>query len=180
MNPRLLDISRRIGSVDQDELAIVLRSVLPRAAQFTASDVEYTQKLRELTAWREDQIVKGPAPERLAEAFRDNGFAHLEMFVALAGRYEDLLKERRMENAFAASIGRPENLIFTRESGAAWDVFTIGNYRDLMHYASSAVVSPEKEDVAAKAAGFANRAAIGPYLRGLISSHHDNLITTVR
>lgn len=78
------------------------------------SDVEYTQKLRELTAWREDQIVKGPAPERVAEAFRDNGFAHLEMFVALAGRYEDLLKERAMENAYYYSTIEDEK---TRRRG---------------------------------------------------------------
>ena len=143
-------------------------------------DEEYTRRLRELSAWSEDEIVRGPAVDRVAGAFKDNTFAHVEMFIALAGHHDELLKERAMENAFALAIGRPENLIFVRVSGAAWDSFTIGNYRDMVQYATSAVVPPEKEDAAAKAAGFTSRAAIGPYLRSLISSHHDNLLGVVR
>lgn len=150
------------------------------AAASGVSDDAYERRLRELSAWREDLIVNGPAPERVTEAFRDNKFAHVEMFIALAGKHDELLKERVMENVFAASIGRPENLIFTRVSGAAWDSFTIGNYRDMVHYATSAVVSAEQEETAARAAGFASRADIGPYLRSLIASHHDNLLSVVR
>ncbi len=150
------------------------------AASSPMNEEAFARRMRELVAWREDMIVRGPSPERVADALGNNGFAHLEIFLALAGRYDDLLKERAMENTFAAAIGRPENIIFTRESGAAWDAFTIGSYRDMVHYATSAVVPAEKEDAAAKAAGFANRAAIGPYLRGLINVHHDNLLTAVR
>jgi hypothetical protein len=157
--------------------------VARRTRAFSAAGMpedDYERKLGELAAWREDEIVRGPTPERLAAAFVDNTFAHVEMFIALAGKQEALLKERAMENAFAKAIGRPENLIFVRQSGAAWDSFTIGLYRDMVHYATSAVVPPEKEDSAAKAAGFESRAAIGPFLRGLISSHHDNLLGVVR
>ncbi|MEP7381832.1 MAG: hypothetical protein ABI910_09115 [Gemmatimonadota bacterium] len=143
-------------------------------------ELAWERRLQELSAWREDQIVSGPAPERLRLAMSGSGFAHLEMFVALAGKHDALLKERAMENVFATAIGRPENLIFTRVSGAAWDSFTIGNYRDMVHYATSAVVPAEREETAARAAGFASRADIGPYLRGLINSHHDNLLSVVR
>lgn len=150
------------------------------AAGDLVGEAAWERRLQLLSAWREDEIVRGPAPERLAGAMNGSGFAHLEMFIALAGKHEELLRERAMENVFATAIGRPENLIFTRVEGAAWDAFTIGNYRDMVHYATSADVPVEKADAAAKAAGFTNRAGIGPYLRSLINSHHDNLLTVVR
>ena len=43
-------------------------------------------------------------------------------------------------------LKEPENFIFVRDQGAAWDIFTIGVFRDLKHYAESA-------DVPAKDAG---------------------------
>lgn len=151
------------------------------AAQMSGTTADSWEiRLRELSAWREDQIVQGPPLEQLQRAFEGNNFVHLEMFIALAGHHEALVKEREMENAFAKAIGRPENLIFTRVSGAAWDCFTIGNYRDMVHYATSAVVPSATEESAAHAAGFESRASIGPFLRSLINSHHDNLLSVVR
>jgi hypothetical protein len=83
-----------------------------------------------LIAWQEDEIVRGPDVTRL-DGFAAAGLCHIEMFVALAGRRGDLVREREMENAYLATLGRPRNAIFVRELGAAWDAFTIGPYSEL-------------------------------------------------
>jgi hypothetical protein len=85
-----------------------------------------------------------------------------------------------MENAYSRAIGAPENLIFTREAGAHWDLFTVGGFRDLKHYASAADVPEAKQEEAARAAGFDSAKAIGPYLRTLIAQHHDTLAVAIR
>jgi len=134
----------------------------------------------ELIAWQEDVFVLGPPPEAVGKAFAGSGYFHVEMFIALPGRHAELVKQREMENAYLKGIDRPQNFIFVREQGAAWDAFTIGVYRDLKHYAESADIPDEKEEVSARAAGFASAAEIGPYLRTLIRSHHDTLAVPVR
>jgi hypothetical protein len=102
------------------------------------------------------------------------------MFQALAGRQSDLRKEREMENAYLKALGRPANLVFVRDSGAGWDLFTIGFYRDIKHYAESADIPEAAQEAAAKAAGFEDAKHIGPYLRTLISSHHDTLAVAIK
>ncbi len=84
-----------------------------------------------------------------------------------------------MENAYARAVKQPENFIFVRDQGASWDVFTIGCFRDLKHYAESADVPKDTADAAAKAAGFDSAAAIGPYLRRFIADHHDTLAVAI-
>ena len=61
----------------------------------------------------------------------------------------------------------------------AWDIFTIGCYRDLKHFAESADISEEKEEAAARHAGFEAANRIGTYLRTLIYQHHDTLAVAV-
>jgi hypothetical protein len=102
------------------------------------------------------------------------------MFESLPGMRAGLYREREMENGYAKALGQPENLIFVRESGAAWDLFTVGGYRDLKHYAESADVPAAKQEEAAKAAGFEGARFVGPYLRTFISLHHDTLAVAVR
>ena len=132
-----------------------------------------------ITSWRDEVFVKGPDPEILAEGFGANGFYHVEMFVALHGRHRDLLEERRMENRYLRELGRPENLIFTREAGGPWDSFTLGFYRDLKHYAESADIPAADEERAAKVAGFEGADRIGSYLRRLILYHRDTLCVAI-
>jgi len=132
-----------------------------------------------LVAWQEDELVRGPELGRL-EGFAGAGLFHVEMFVALAGRRDDLLREREMENTYLAALGRPRNAIFVRELGAAWDAFTIGAYRSWKHFAERDDISAERSAAAARAAGFEGDDRIGPYLRSLIQSHHDTLATPVR
>lgn len=130
-------------------------------------------------AWQEDEFVRGPSLDALP-GFSTAGLYHFEMFDAAPGKLEALVREREMENAYLAGVGRPRTLIFQREFGAAWDVFTIGAYRDWRHYAERDQVTPEKARAAAKAAGFDSDEAVGPYMRSLILSHHDTLGTPVR
>ncbi len=152
-----------------------------RDAARAGRDPGWEQRRRPLLAWEEDVFVYGPFPaDSLRKAFADSGFFHVEMFHALADHRAELVREREMENAYAKAIGQPENFIFTRDQGASWDVFTIGCFRDLKHYAASADVPPEKSEAAAKAAGFDSAAAIGPYLRRFIADHHDTLAVAVR
>ena len=137
-------------------------------------------RLDELIAWQEDVFVYGPPLADLRKALDSSAFFHVEMFDSLAGKQSDLFKEREMENAYLKALKRPENFIFVRDQGAAWDMFTIGAYRDLKHYAESAGISEADQDAAAKAAGFEAANRIGPYLRTLIRSHHDTLAVSVR
>jgi hypothetical protein len=137
-------------------------------------------RLRDLTAWQEDVFVEGPPVKELRARAEKAGFFHVEMFEVLAGRRGDLRREREMENAYLKRLGRPENAIFMRESGAAWDLFTVGFYRDLKHYAESADIPESLQDEAARAAGFESTRAIGPYLRSLIRLHHDTLAVAVK
>jgi hypothetical protein len=137
-------------------------------------------KLDALIAWQEDVFVYGPPLADVQRAFASSTFFHVEMFDALAGKQSELFKEREMENAYLKALKRPENLIFARDQGAPWDLFTIGAYRDLKHFAESAGIPETDQEAAAKAAGFEAANRIGPYLRTLISSHHDTLAVSVK
>jgi len=141
---------------------------------------ESQDKLEALIAWQEDVFVYGPPLAELQKAFASSAFFHVEMFDALAGKQAELFKEREMENAYLKALKRPENLIFVRDQGASWDLFTIGAYRDLKHFAESAGIPEPDQEAAAKAAGFEAANRIGPYLRTLISSHHDTLAVSVK
>jgi len=138
------------------------------------------RKLDELIAWQEDVFVYGPPIGEVRKAFASSAFFHVEMFHSLAGKQSELFKEREMENAYLKTLKRPENLIFVRDQGAAWDLFTIGAYRDLKHFAESAGIPESEQEAAARAAGFEAASRIGPYLRTLISSHHDTLAVSVK
>jgi len=131
-------------------------------------------------AWEEDVFVYGPPLADLRGAFANGAYFHVEMFVALPGRFADLYHEREMENAYAHALSEPLNFIFTRDQGAAWDLFTIGVFRDLKHYAQSADVPAKDQEAAAKAAGFESPGQIGAYLRRFISTHHDTLAVAVK
>ncbi|HEY6969999.1 MAG TPA: hypothetical protein VJA94_12405 [Candidatus Angelobacter sp.] len=137
-------------------------------------------KFKSDIAWQEDLFVYGPPLADLREAFAKGAYFHVEMFVALPGNFADLYHEREMENAYAHALSEPVNFIFTRDQGAAWDLFTIGVFRDLKHYAQSADVPVKDQEAAAKAAGFESPSQIGPYLRRFISTHHDTLAVAVK
>jgi hypothetical protein len=138
------------------------------------------EKIKENIAWQEDLFAYGPPLADLRKSFANGGFFHVEMFVSLPGKFADLYKEREMENVYAKALKEPENFIFVRDQGAAWDIFTVGVFRDLKHYAESADVPAKDQEAAAKAAGFEAPSQIGPYLRRFIREHHDTLAVAVK
>lgn len=170
-----------------DKWDLMLLSPVGSYADYYAPDrsarrrkAEQPEKLRELAAWQEDLFVLGPPLEQVRTAFSKSAFFHLEIFRALPGRQADLLKERQMEGAYQRILKRPENLIFRKDHGAPWDLFTLGFYRDLKHYAESADIPEKDQEAAAKAAGFEGVSRIGPLLRTLIAEHHDTLAVAVK
>ncbi|MBV6523071.1 MAG: hypothetical protein MNPFHGCM_03238 [Gemmatimonadaceae bacterium] len=139
-----------------------------------ASDARW----RDLVTWHEVLYVRGPALDDVKREFDTSGFAHIEIFRALAGHFDALKQEREMEATFNATVGRAKLLYFEREptlGGAAWDMFTIDLYRDLTHYAQASAFTAEAGDAAARKAGFESSAMIGPTMRRHISTHHDTL-----
>lgn len=151
-----------------------------RVAKRQKAEQAVEEKFRELVAWQEDLIVYGPPLADLRAAFAKAAFFHLEIFQSLPGKQADLYKEREMENAYQKALGRPENYIFVRDQGASWDLFTLGFYRNLKHYAESADIPEKDQESAAKSAGFEASNRIGPYLRTLIAVHHDTLAVAVK
>jgi hypothetical protein len=140
----------------------------------------WRERLKNDIAWQEDIFVYGPPLEDLRKAFAGAGLFHVEMFESLPGKRPELKKQREMENAFSRAVKAPENFIFLRDQGAAWDLFTIGCFENLKHYAQAADVPPAEADAAAKSAGFESTAQIGPYLRTLIALHHDTLAAAIK
>lgn len=151
-----------------------------RIAKRTQALRDIQARLDPLITWQEDVFAYGPPLADLHKAWDSSAFFHVEMFDSLAGMQSELFKEREMENAYLRALKRPENFIFVRDQGAPWDMFTIGAYRDLKHYAESAGISESDQDAAAKTAGFEGANRIGPYLRTLIRSHHDTLAVGVK
>ena len=62
-----------------------------------------------------------------------------------------------------------EDLLF-RDQGAAWDIFTIGVFRDLKQDAESADALPKDQEAAAKAAGFEAPNQLGHTCAGLFAN----------
>jgi hypothetical protein len=137
-------------------------------------------RLQDDVAWTEDVFVYGPPLEAVRGQLGGAGFFHVEMFQALPGKTSGLYRQREMENAYLKALDLPQNSIFVRDAGGAWDLFTIGAYRDLKHYAANADVPETRQEEAARAAGFDGVKGIGPYLRTLIALHHDTLAVSIR
>jgi hypothetical protein len=151
-----------------------------RVARRQKAERDFAESAKGLIAWQEDLFVYGPGLTELRRASAGAAFFHLEIFQSLPGKQADLYKEREMENAYQRALRRPENLIFVRDQGASWDLFTVGFYRDLKHYAESADISEKDQEGAARVAGFEASNRIGPYLRTLIARHHDTLAVAVK
>lgn len=134
----------------------------------------YGNKFFKLVSFQEEAIVSGPSLSDFKKAFESYDLFHIEIFTAIAGKQDELLKQRKAENKFYAGIDHRPNFIFTRVFGPSWDNFTIGFYTD-MHDFAGPDISFEKENKAAIDAGFEGVNFIGSYLRSLISEHHDTL-----
>ena len=143
------------------------------------SSAEFEQKWHELVAWHEDLFVTGPALETVTKTLEGANFFHVEAFRALPGTQDELFEQRQMENVCLRQLDRPENLIFTHSQGAAWDLFTIGAYRDLKHFSESGDIPADEEETAAREAGFKSASDISFFLRSLIAMHRDTMAVSV-
>jgi hypothetical protein len=144
------------------------------------TEEEFRKEVRALTSWQEDLFVLGPPLETMTEILNSGGYFHTEIMIALAGKKDELFHEREMENVYQRLTGRPERMIFTRVSGAPWDNFTLGIFRDLQHFAERSDKTAEQADAAAREAGFESAATIGVYMRSLILRHQDTHGSIVR
>jgi len=129
--------------------------------------------------FEEDIFAYGPNLESFKKAFEENDLFHIEMFDAGAGKTEALYKQRQMENEYLSETGQVANMIFRRAGGTNVDVFTIGFHESFKSFAADAPASPKEKEVAAKAAGFKDRADLSFYLRSLLTGHHDTFATKV-
>jgi len=162
---------------------LILQNVGDYEAFFTKENIQkhrgQSKEISVLISYREDLFAIGPSLDVVQDRFDGNTFFHIEMFVSLPGKHQELFREREMENIYLKELARPQNLIFKRDMGAKWDIFTIGFYRDLKHFAESVDISEEKKAIAAKNAGFGDVNQISPYLRSLIMEHHDTLAVEI-
>jgi hypothetical protein len=144
------------------------------------SEESIAREIAACTSWKEDVYVLGPPLEFVRQAFEGTAYYHIEIMVSLPGKQDDLYKEREMENVYNMAGGRPYNMIFVRESGASWDIYTLGCYRDLQHWAAPSPLTREEREAAAKKAGFSGADAIGPYMRTLIDFHRDTMGVAIK
>jgi hypothetical protein len=136
---------------------------------------EFDARLQQIISWKEETFFSGVPVQEFRRLFDAAKYFHVEMFVALPGKGQELHEERVMENEYLRRIGRPQNLIFAKALGGSWDSFTLGFYRDIKHFAESADTPADLQQEAAVAAGFEGADKIGTYLRELISRHNDTL-----
>jgi hypothetical protein len=141
---------------------------------------EFARRIDACASWKEDLYVLGPPLEFVKRQFEGTGYYHLEIMVSLPGKQAELYEEREMENVYGTAGGRPYNMIFVRESGASWDIYTLGCYRDLQHWAAPSPLTRDEREEAAKKAGFAGADAIGPYMRTLIDFHRDTMGVAIK
>ncbi len=151
-----------------------------RRAEHAEERQAFEDQLEPLVAWQEDLFAYGPDLADVAARFDGMGYFHVETFKALPGKRDELYAQRQMENRYYAALNHPPNLIFVREGGSPVDMFTLGFYRDLKHFADGADVPFDVEDKAARDAGFDGVNQISPYLRSLIAWHHDTLAVRIR
>ncbi len=141
---------------------------------------ELSGRLAENSSYRENWFARSVDVTEMSRRFEGMGFYHIEIFAGIAGKREELLEQRRMENRYYTELDRQLNVLFVRASGSNWDAMTIGFYESLQSYAAiGAQYSPAEQDAAARAAGFDGVGAISPYLRSLLSYHNDTLAVPV-
>jgi hypothetical protein len=150
------------------------------AEESGVTEEEFSRRVRALTSWQEDLFVLGPPLETMTEIMNSGGYFHTEIMIALPGKKDELFHEREMENVYQRLTGRPERMLFTRVSGAPWDNFTLGIFRDLQHFAAPSGMTSEETNAAAREAGFENSAMVGVYMRSLILRHQDTHGSIVR
>lgn len=155
------------------ESRVAARASVRTSEGRTGAELQWA--IDDATSVREDLFARGPDPDAVMARYADAGLFHIEMFVALNDKRDELLEQRRMENAYYTHLNRATNMIFVREAGAHWDMFTLGFHPSLLAFAQAGLVPAERQNEAAVAAGFESSNTIGTYLRSLMLRHSDTL-----
>jgi hypothetical protein len=156
-----------------DESRVEARAGVRTASGRTGAELQ--RAIDAATSVQEDLFARGPGPEDVQARYADAGLFHIEMFIALHNKRDELLQQRRMENAYYTHLDRRTNMIFVRVAGAEWDMFTLGFHPSLLAFAQAGDISAERQSEAALAAGFESANTIGTYLRSLMLRHSDTL-----
>ena len=138
------------------------------------------EKIRAATAWQEDVFVRGSRAVRRPRSFREGRLLPRRNVRGAPREGRRSLSPARDGKRVRPRARPPAEPDLRPRGGAAWDLFTVGAYRDLKHYAEGSAIGEAAQESAAKGAGFESAKAIGPYLRTLIREHHDTLATAVR
>jgi hypothetical protein len=96
------------------------------AAAAGLSWADFGRRVDMCVSWKEDVFVYGPPLEFVKKQFEGMAYFHIEIMVALPGKQAELYKEREMEDVYGMAQGRPYNMIFVRDQGANWDIYTLG------------------------------------------------------
>ncbi len=169
---------RPMGSLR--EYADASRLERREAAWGSPAGAALSGRLEAFTAYEEEWFARSVPVEELGRRFESSGLFHIEMFAGLPGKRGELMEQRRMENRYYRHLNRQENVLFVREAGPNWDAMTIGFYPSLQEYAAAGVrYTDAQQNDAALAAGFEGVGDISPYLRSLLSYHHDTLAVPV-
>jgi hypothetical protein len=166
---------------DHGEYHAADRKALRARAWSSPESRDLAMRWEAATAYHEEWFARSVPLDEMRRRFDGMGFFHIEMFAGLPGKRRELLEQRRMENRYYRHLDRQLNLLFVRDSGPNWDAMTLGFYPDLQAYAAAgARYSEAEQEEAAQAAGFDGVNTISPYLRSLLSYHHDTLAVRVR
>ena len=137
-------------------------------------------EFKSLVAFQHTFLAKAPEDwAKIAKRDKRSGLYHIEIFKAVPGKYDELLKQRYMENAYYNATEREGNIVFETTFGNDMDMFTLGFYKDMVTFATDPDLPNDVFEKAATDAGFESRSSIGLYLRGLIATHNDTLATKV-
>ena len=135
----------------------------------------FAREFYDLVAWHEDVFMQGPPLSELRTYVSGATLAHLEILQALAGKRDELIRERERESEFNVERGRPRMLIFTHETRRL-----VGR-RHARRLARLASLWRADDGVGG---GVGCRRAQGGicecrrrrrYMRSLIATHHDTL-----
>lgn len=154
-------------------------SAMQKRKSANSFDPVYGSDFLNMVSHYEEIYANGPDAKGFNKLAAELPYYHIEMFVAVAGKQKELLKERQMENDYYRNVDFGTNYIFKKITGSKWQNITIGFYKDIKDFAKSVDIPFDVDDEAAKKAGFKGVAYIGTYLRELLLTHQDTLAKRV-
>lgn len=139
----------------------------------------YESKINAILAHQIDYIFEGPKHSKFFDLAKTHDLFHIEMFIPIPGKEAELLAEREMETNYLKEVGYNGNDSFIKVFGGEYSIMTIGQYKNFQDFASQEAIPLDKDNEAARKAGFKSVGDIGYYLRSLLSKHVDTITKIV-